>query len=170
MGANYLLGGEEQEGWTLLLLRRKKNKHHTCLCLLQGENSKLSSRTHMKLTFHVKFCCFALGNSGQEVDFEHQRLQCVVHDAAQTVTSISSVSTEGKQHSHQRPLVSTASPSRVVLKQQGLWWELLCLLLPCVCFHYCTPTATILNHSIIFTFFPTDYPLPPKKTKMKYML
>lgn len=49
-------------------------------------------------------------------------------------------STVAKHHNHPRPLVATASPSRVVSKQQQGFW--LCLLFPCVCFSNCTPTAT----------------------------
>lgn len=62
MGANYLLGGEEQEGWALL---RLEENTPAWICFREGKinqsrENQLSSQTHMKLTFHVKFYCLAL--------------------------------------------------------------------------------------------------------------
>lgn len=100
MGANYLLGGEEQEGRNMLLLGRgKKNKQHLPVFVSEKKNQSranhLSSQTFMKFVFHVKFNCLALEKSQTGVGSEQrrQRLQCVVCDA---VISFCSGSTVGK--------------------------------------------------------------------------
>ena len=58
MGANYLLGGEEQEGWMLLLFNKKKNNKNEQTTHLpvsaSGRNSK-QGKTANTLTFYVKF-------------------------------------------------------------------------------------------------------------------
>lgn len=176
MGANYLLGGEEQEEFECCsFLKRKRktqtNKQQTCPCLLQGKNSKQDkpARFTNKLTqFHVKFYCLALENSGQELDLRHQRLQRLVNDAVQTL-----ISAVGEQHKHQRPLLDSASPSRVVLKRQEWNFDENCYVCRFLVFAFINAPRLLpyVNHSSIFTF-SSQHRLPPpsKNNKTKYLL
>lgn len=169
MGANYLLGGEELECCSVEE-EKNNNIQQTCLCCFREKFKTSALHEQVDISCPVLLARSGKFRTGVGFEQRHQCLQPVEYDAVQTVISFNSVSVR-KQQNHWCPLV--ASPSRVVLKQQGLWWELLYLLLPCVCFHYCTLTATIVNHSIIFTFpVNTDYPPLEKNNNKttKYLL
>lgn len=134
MGANSLFGW--RGAWMLLLLRR-------------GKQNKNTSSLHKQ----VLLPCSKLRTG---VWFEESSAAA---DAVQTVISFRSVSTVRKQHNHQRRLVSTASSSRIVLKQglvgAVMFAASLCLL--------------SLLHPDCCLSQPFNHNFPPKKKKKKYL-
>lgn len=100
MGANYLLGGEEQEGGTLLHLEENTS---ACICFREGKINQSREKAALFTDSHeADISCKVLLSCSENLGWILSK-QDVIH----TVIPCRSV---GK---HQRPLVATASPSRV---------------------------------------------------------
>lgn len=96
----------------LLLLRRKKTPHLPMSASGRSSKQGKPALATNKLTFYAKFHCLAQQNVGQELDVNGDISPCSV---LYMMLFRLFLSTVGKEHNHWRPLVVTASPSRVVL-------------------------------------------------------
>lgn len=116
MGGKLSVGWRGAEGLNAAPLKKKKRKTNdtpACFCFWEKKNSTQGKPALFtnKVTFSckVELPCSAILRAGGG----NQRLQCVLYrdDCVHPV-----VQAPLEEKNHQRPLVATASPSRVVLK------------------------------------------------------
>ena len=146
MGANYLLGVEEQEGRMLLLLKKKRREQTTHRPVSASGNNQSSSLHKHTWSWQFMWSCLLWENSGQELDFNGDISACGILYFCPFCGETTQAAAAAPPCGH-----SLTQQSSVKTTEELMFAAFI--------------TAPRLNHSILFTS-SFQHRFPPQKTKL----